>query len=116
MDDLCARLALEHRFSEQSDDVVTLDEVAVFVEQKTAIEVTIPGDAEVGVGAAHEIARRDAVLGQQGIRDAVRKPAVGFGVQTLDRERQKIGRASCRERVCQSVKIPVVAASLKKKK
>src|SRR3546814_11882858 len=30
-------------------------------------------------------------------------------------ERLKIGRASCRERVCQSVSISVVAVSLKKK-
>src|SRR3546814_12896632 len=104
MDDLCARLALEHRFSEQSDDVVALDEVAVFVEQKTAIEVTIPGDAEVGVGAAHEIASRDAVLAQQGTRDAVWKPAVRYGVQTPVRERHmrrvrlsQIGTASCRD-------------------
>src|SRR3546814_13502655 len=31
-------------------------------------------------------------------------------------QRMKIGRASCRERVCQYVKISVVAESLKKKK
>src|SRR3546814_14959117 len=34
----------------------------------------------------------------------------------FERLGSEIGRASCRERVCQSVKIPVVAGQLKKKK
>src|SRR3546814_16684740 len=37
-------------------------------------------------------------------------------VLKAERQRQQIGRASCRERVCQYVKIAVVAVSLKKKK
>src|SRR3546814_15353202 len=35
---------------------------------------------------------------------------------TADHDRQQIGRASCRERVCQYVELSVVAVALKKKK
>src|SRR3546814_15098013 len=39
-----------------------------------------------------------------------------FAEEQKGKKKAKIGRASCRERVCQYVKIPVVGESLKKKK
>src|SRR3546814_16663646 len=44
-----------------------------------------------------------------GVREAIRKPRLRCLVL-------RIGRASCRERVCQYVSISVVAVSLKKKR
>src|SRR3546814_12851701 len=41
--------------------------------------------------------------------------ALGWALRELGREDDEIGRASCRERVCQYVSISVVAVSLKKK-
>src|SRR3546814_21044591 len=44
-----------------------------------------------------------------------RTSAMGTMASTLAHELNQIGRASCRERVCQYVSISVVAVSLKKK-
>src|SRR3546814_12857560 len=41
---------------------------------------------------------------------------IGDAARHAEAVRQEIGRASCRERVCQSVEILVVAGTLKKKK
>src|SRR3546814_16483196 len=67
--------------------------------------------------------------GSEGVRDMVRPLAIVRDTPLKDWEAatpvnealkpmgiQKIGRASCRERVCQYVSISVVAVSLKKKK
>src|SRR3546814_18291860 len=44
------------------------------------------------------------------------REGAAFEIRTLDGEgNEEIGRASCRERVCQYVSIPVVAVSLKNK-
>src|SRR3546814_11304803 len=52
----------------------------------------------------------DGILGVR-----LRLGAVGHVVVSLSASRPEIGRASCRERVCQYVLISVVAVSLKKK-
>ncbi|MNZ21307.1 hypothetical protein D3C78_383780 [compost metagenome] len=49
MDDLATRLFLQESFGGQAEDVVTLDECAVLVEQEAAVEVAVPRDANVGV-------------------------------------------------------------------
>src|SRR3546814_14533209 len=73
-----------------------------------------------------EVLRRDPLSGHlfsavRPLRGRVRGPGracypqdggIGSGKQPADRQ---IGRASCRERVCQYVEISVVAVSLKKK-
>src|SRR3546814_11755953 len=78
-------------------------------------------------------AARSSVVGRQGkmiVTTAVELPPQIFGAaskvalhmvavdpQLRRRSRhQQIGRASCRERVCQSVSLSVVAVTLKKKK
>src|SRR3546814_15770830 len=55
---------------------------------------------------------------QPGIRGEVRlvERAFGIGPSALTEAMGKIGRASCRERVCQYVSISVGAVSLNKKK
>src|SRR3546814_11623273 len=58
--------------------------------------------------AAHACAEDGDALGPGGWKPAAGDPTAG------ERARHQIGRASCRERVCQYVYISVVAVSLKK--
>jgi hypothetical protein len=55
---------LQKSFGEQADDVVSLDEATVLVEQKTAVEVAVPGDADVGAMLPHGFGSGFAVLRQ----------------------------------------------------
>ena len=48
MDDLLARIACEQGLSQQADQVIALDEAAAGIEEEAAVEVAVPGDAEVG--------------------------------------------------------------------
>ena len=43
-----AGLAAQQYRGQQSDNVVALDEAALLIEQKAAVEVPVPGDAEIG--------------------------------------------------------------------
>src|SRR3546814_16602175 len=62
------------------------------------------GDRQGGAGRSRDMARNRKV-----------DPAPDAG-PSLERASREIGRASCRERVCQYVEISVVAVELKKKK
>src|SRR3546814_20123722 len=93
-------------------------------------------DLEIAVPAAHCIGTRHhhgPVIGMDagqpglaGDRGAVVRAAPQFvhprikggfvGVEVVGPDADEIGRASCRERVCQYVYISVVAVALKKKK
>ena len=42
-----AGLAAQQHRGQQADDVVALDEAAVLIEQEAAVEVAVPGDAEI---------------------------------------------------------------------
>src|SRR3546814_12373525 len=103
------------RISDWSSDVCSSDllvhqgDVEGGVGQRQLIEVALAhlpvpdaGPLQIGAGDGKHLTRQvdaDQAIGT--VRD--------------DREHE-IGRASCRERVCQYVSIPVVAVSLKKKK
>ena len=78
-----AGVLLEHLRGEQADDVVTLDETTVLVEQETAVEVAVPGDAEVGSVFADGFDGGAASLGQQRIGHAVGEATVRL-VEQLD--------------------------------
>lgn len=90
MDDLAPRLLLEQGRGEQADDVVALDEAAVLVEQEAAIEIAVPGHAEVRAMRLDRIGRGRAHLGQQWVRDAVREIAIGLVMHLDERERQAL--------------------------
>jgi hypothetical protein len=70
----------QQRRRQQPDDVVALDEAAGLVEEEAAVEVAVPGEAEVGAVPAHRLGGGGAVLRQQRIGDAVGKAAVGLMV------------------------------------
>lgn len=46
MHDGAGVVAVEHRLGEDGDDVFAGHEVSGFIEEKAAVEVTVPGDAE----------------------------------------------------------------------
>ena len=62
MHDARARLALQERLGQQADQVVALDELPVLVEEEAAIVVAVPGQPDVGAGAAHDVGRGRLVL------------------------------------------------------
>ena len=88
VDDRLARVLAEHALRQQPDDVVALDEAAVLVEEKTAVEVAVPGDAEVGPGRADGVDRGRPVLDEHRVRHAVREVAVRLVVHLDELERQ----------------------------
>ena len=52
-----ARVMRRSAAGEQADQVVALDEIALFVEEEAAVEVAVPGQAEVGAMLAHGVGR-----------------------------------------------------------
>src|SRR3546814_14328567 len=77
-----------------------------------------PEDMERGVHGALGCITRELPTRPSNFRSVQTLPEwmAGQGVIGLAGIDTQIGRASCRERVCQYVKNPVVAGSLKKKK
>src|SRR3546814_17151706 len=95
-----------------SDHRVPLGKAAV---QREGSDVTVVSYARMAVQAraAAEQATAEGIFGRGG------RPAHHRAVGPRDGARlgaQEIGRASCRERVCQDVSISVVAVSLTKNK
>ena len=88
MHHLAARLAAQQHRGQQAHDVIALDETALFVEQETAVEVAIPGYAEVRLVGLDGLDGGRAVLLQHRVRDAVRKCAVRLVVHLDELERQ----------------------------
>src|SRR3546814_16495753 len=92
--------------------------------QPLAIELCVPVPMrqpeyrnEARHAPTHDRLRRPPRLHctRPGFHDA-RMEDASVRVRARERPLRKIGRASCRERVCQYVKITVVGVSLKKKK
>ena len=74
--------------AKQPDDVIALDEAAVLVEQKTAVEIPVPGDAEIRALATDRRDRRLTILLEHRVRNAVRKEAVRRVVHLDEAKRQ----------------------------
>ena len=47
VNDAGTRVALENALRQQTNDVVTLDKAAVFIEQETSVKITIPAYAKI---------------------------------------------------------------------
>src|SRR5690606_5241040 len=87
--DFRAGLLAQEGFSQHADDVVTLDELAVLIEEKAAIEIAIPGDTQISVMRFYGINRRRAIFFQQRIRNTVREFAIRLVMHLDEFERQK---------------------------
>ena len=55
----------ERPLGQQTHQVVALDELAPLVEEEAAVEVAVPGDAQVGALSHHRFGGNRPVLGQQ---------------------------------------------------
>jgi len=55
-------LDFQLRLGQEPDDVIAFDEAAIFVKEEAAVEIAIPGDAEVGAALLDRIDRRLTVF------------------------------------------------------
>jgi hypothetical protein len=88
VDHLAAGVARQQGGGEQADQVVALDEATVSVEEEAAVEVAIPGHAEVGTVGAHGIGGGGAAFWQQRVGNAVGEMAVRFVLDADELKRQ----------------------------
>src|SRR3546814_11539068 len=104
------------RISDWSSDVCSSDlrgHVRDFLQQVHVLGV--PGELEVADHGREWRAAEGAVLLLVDFLEQLRLVEVRGVLEVLDQFLLEIGRASCRERVCQYVEISVVAVALKKK-
>src|SRR3546814_2593170 len=99
------KTAYEMRISDWSSDVCSSDL------WPRAILLNAWGTANMRTGG-DDIAQALALIGARPTWEGASGRVTGFEIVPID----QIGRASCRERVCQYVYISVVAVSFKKKK
>src|SRR3546814_14332163 len=108
------KTAYEVRISDWSSDVCSSD---LSDRTDTAIETRPRGDGGLGrVKLRRQAITIDGILNFHAANDLERGRFSRDGPQKLSADFREIGRASCRERVCQYVYISVAAVSLKKKK
>ena len=88
MDNFRTCLSLQECLSQQTDYIIALDEPAIFIKEKTAIKVTIPGYPDVCLMFGNGRCRGIAVLLQHWIRHAIRKMSVGLMMHLDKFERQ----------------------------
>lgn len=86
--DLAAGVARQDCLGQQADQVVALDEAAGVVEEEAAVEVAVPGNAEIGTVFAHGVGGGGAVLRQQRVGNAVGETAVRLVADADELERQ----------------------------
>src|SRR3546814_17655589 len=101
-------------------DTFTADpaNAAYFVldETSTLANATL-GDLDLGEDIASGYAMANLDFGSITVTPGIRVERTDLTIRgfQLENETDEIGRASCRERVCQYVYVPVVAVTLKKK-
>jgi len=88
VNDLRPGIPGQEGLGEQADDIVSLDELPLLVEQEAAVEIAIPGNTQRGAVGQHRFARGTAVLGEQRIGDAMREAAIGIVIEPGDGKRQ----------------------------
>ena len=88
VDDARTTLLLEEGLREQSHEVVALDEGAVLIEEEAAVEVAVPGEAQVGAVLADGLDGGRAVGLEHRVRYAVREMAIGRVPDLDELERQ----------------------------
>src|SRR3546814_12039733 len=100
-----------------SSDLLPLTMLAIEITEPGGPEMLKPGNRPVPAPAADEVLVKVAFAGVN--RPDVAQRSGGYppppGASDIPGLAIEIGRASCRERVCQYVEISVVAGTLKKK-
>ena len=99
VEDRRAGVLRQRRPGEQGADEVAVAELAAAVDEEAAVGVAVPGDAEVGAGAAHALHDHRPVLRQQRVGLVVGELAVGLEVHLLQIEAEPVqGRPDHRPR------------------
>ena len=81
-------MGAQHGLSDQPDKIVAFDEIAVLVVEEAAVEVAVPGEAEIGAVFDDGAAGAFAPFRQKRVRDAVGQRRVGRVVDLDEFERQ----------------------------
>src|SRR3546814_11425702 len=102
------------RISDWSSDVCSSDLLRTFKPQELATLLTKDATLRQALGFSRVPHRRTLERRLDATLPEAEAQVQALGQQILGEV--EIGRAACRERVCQSVEISVVAGSLKKKK
>ena len=94
VDDLRARILLQHRLGEERRHEVARDELAGVVDEEAPVGVAVEGRAEVGAVLAHLADHELAVLGEERVRLVIREGAVRLEVvrDGVDRDPFEHGR------------------------
>src|SRR5665811_2563295 len=67
VDDRPSRVASQGLLGQQTHQVVALDELTAFVEEEAAVEVAVPGKAQVCLVLEHRMRRGGAILREEGV-------------------------------------------------
>jgi hypothetical protein len=96
MNDLAAGVLGQQALSQQTNNLVALDERAFLIKQEATIKVAIPGNAHIRIMLKHRVTRNVLLLEQHGVRDPIRKRPIRFVMHLCQFERQvclkRIGR------------------------
>ena len=88
MNDALRAQARQKGLGQQADNVVALDEVAGAVEEKAAIEISIPRNTQICLLCHHPLGSRRAILYQQRIWNPVREVSIGLMVYLNELKRE----------------------------
>ena len=88
MNDLAAGIVEQEHRCQQPHDVIALNKPSFFVEEEAAVEVSVPGDANISAMGVDGRNGGSAILRKHRIRDAVREVAVRFMVHFAKLKRQ----------------------------
>jgi hypothetical protein len=91
MDDLLARFLGEEGLRQQAHHVFARDEAALVVEEEAAVEIAVPGDADIRAVLNDGAGGLGLVVVQQRVRDAVGEAAVGLMIDADELQRRAGG-------------------------
>jgi hypothetical protein len=91
VDDLRAGVFLQECLSQQTDNVIALDKLAVAVKEEAAVKIAVKRDTDIRAMFDDRVAGIVAALRQKRVRNAVREVAIR-GVVYLDKGDRNIVR------------------------
>ena len=90
VEDLAAGLLHQHFPGQKTHDIIALDEAAGFIPEEAAVEIAVPGDAQIRVMLADRAGRLFPVFRKQRVWNAVGKGTVRLMVKPHELKRQML--------------------------
>jgi hypothetical protein len=78
----------QKHFGQQAYNILSGDEAALFIKEKTAVEIAIPSHPEIRARGDHGLGCHRLVFGQERVGNAVGKTPVRLMVQADERQRR----------------------------